>query len=76
MNSIINTYYNNIGIKMEEGFQDFKVWYLSKPLVARTYVTIAFILAAAFGLGLLAYPYIPYTFQLTLVILFIEIHKM
>lgn len=50
---------------MDDAFGDFKSWYLSKPLVARTYVTISFILAAAFGLQLLAYPYIPYTFGLT-----------
>lgn len=50
---------------MDEGFQDFKAWYLQKPLVARTYVTVSFLLAAAFGMGLLAYPYIPYTFSMT-----------
>lgn len=51
---------------MDEGFRDFKAWYLTKPIVARTYVTVSLLLAALFGLQVISYAVIPYTFNLTI----------
>lgn len=50
---------------MEDAFSDFKSWYLSKPLVTRSYLTVVFILAAIVSLGFLSPYSFVYTFKQT-----------
>lgn len=51
---------------MDDAFSDFKSWYLSKPLVTRSYLTGVFILAAVVSLGIVSPYALTYTFKETI----------
>lgn len=50
---------------MEDAFSDFKSWYLSKPLVTRSYLTGVFILAAIVSLNIVTPYALTYSFKET-----------
>lgn len=48
---------------MDDAFSDFKAWYLSKPLITRSFLTGVFVLAAVISLGLVSPYSLTYTFN-------------